>query len=146
RPSRLRSSRSRLLARACRFCPASYSTAAGGPPQGQRRPGARTPAYRGAPGSRIVPPRPGRLSSVGPDSGPDNPMSGPEPGPTALPGAGHLQPVQAPIDQPPLGPADAAGAVPAEEADVSAAGQDADDDVLGGAQLLERLDGDERVV
>src|SRR5262249_34180842 len=38
------------------------------------------------------------------------------------------------------------GAVPAQEADVPAARQDADADVGGGGQPLERLDGDERVV
>jgi tetratricopeptide (TPR) repeat protein len=46
----------------------------------------------------------------------------------------------------PLGPADAAGAVPAEETHVTAVRQDAHLDVAGHLQRLERLDGDERVV
>jgi hypothetical protein len=53
---------------------------------------------------------------------------------------------QDPLDEAALGPADAAGAVPAEEADVSAVVLDAHDDVRRHAQLLERLHRDERVV
>src|SRR5438270_3787513 len=46
----------------------------------------------------------------------------------------------------PLRPADAAGAIPAEKADVAAAGQDVDADVFGHGHRLERLGGDKRVV